>query len=254
MATLPCRGSACCCACCSCCCCWTLRGWRHYLAGALLVVLVVGPVKIDRELQVPGGNCCACSLLWHIAENNSTFRYFEGALLVVVLDHLEFDAEILNEESLSGVFVVVLLLLLVVCCESTSQCSLFSNKRGRHSARVVVVLGTLWWATSPSGGGCAKLLGLVVNLTFAFRTLSFFLLLNLPASFPATSPPLNFPASFPATSPTLNLPASFPATSPTLNLPASFPATSPTLTRSKLWKTLHTAPLFLNLGVFVGRS
>ena len=72
-------------------------------------------------------------------------------MLVVVLDHLEFDAEILNEESLSGVFVVVLLLLLVVCCESTSQCSLFSNKRGRHSARVVVVLSTLWWATSSCG-------------------------------------------------------------------------------------------------------
>ena len=35
------------------------------------------------------------------------------------------------------------------------------------------------------------------------------------------------------------------------NLPASFPATSPTLARSKLWKTLPTAPLFLNLGVFV---
>ena len=97
-------------------------------------------------------------MLWHIAENNSTFRYFEGALLVVAVDHLEFGAEILNEKSLPGVFVVVvvvvvvvLVLVLVVCCESTSQSSLFSNKRGRHSARVVVVLSTLWWATSSCG-------------------------------------------------------------------------------------------------------
>ena len=78
MATLPCGGCACCA------CCWTLRGWRHYLAGAVLVVLVVILDKIDRELQVPGGTG-VCSVLWHIAENNSTFRYLEGALLVVVV-------------------------------------------------------------------------------------------------------------------------------------------------------------------------
>ena len=72
----------------------------------------------------------------------------------------------------------------VVCCESRSQRSLFSNKRGRHSARVVVVLSILWWATSSCGGRCAKLLGLVVNLTFTFRNLSLFPLLHLLTSIP----------------------------------------------------------------------
>ena len=50
----------------------------------LVVVVVVVVGKIDRELQVPGGTG-VCSVLWHIAENNSTFRYLEGALLVVVV-------------------------------------------------------------------------------------------------------------------------------------------------------------------------
>ena len=115
-------------------------------------------------------------MLWHIAENNSTFRYFEGALLVVAVDHLEFDAEILNEKGLSGVFVVVVVVVvvvvLVVCCDSTSQRSLFSNKRGWRSARVVVAPSILWWAIlSCGGGGCARL---VISLFRFAIWISFF--------------------------------------------------------------------------------
>ena len=93
-------------------------------------------------------------------------------MLVVAVDHLEFDAEILNEKGLSGVFVVVLVVVLVVCCDSTSQRSLFSNKRGWRSARVVVAPSILWWAILSCGGrSCARL---VISLFRFAIWISFF--------------------------------------------------------------------------------
>ena len=165
MATLPCGGSACCCACC-----WTLRGWRHYLAGALLVVLVVGPVKIDRELQVPGGTavrvlCCGTSL-------RTTARFVEGALLVViVVDHLEFDACILNEERQRGgllVFVVVV----VVVDDRSATCF---QTHGGGTRLVLLLLGAFCGGRFHlAGGGLCK----VGNLAFPFRNLGSFLSLE----------------------------------------------------------------------------
>ena len=96
-------------------------------------------------------------------------------MCVVAVDHLEFDAEILNEKRLSGVFVVVVVVVvvvLVVCCDSTSQRSLFSNKRGWRSARVVVAPSILWWAILSCGGrSCARL---VISLFRFAIWISFF--------------------------------------------------------------------------------
>ena len=72
------------CSCCCSCCCWTLRGWRHYLAGALLVVVlvvlvVVGPF-VDGDTTLRG--LCLLSLLLVLSRSIVSFKS-PGELLCV---------------------------------------------------------------------------------------------------------------------------------------------------------------------------
>ena len=65
-------------------CCWTLRGWRHYLAGALLVVVlvvlvVVGPF-VDGDTTLRG--LCLLSLLLVLSRSIVSFKS-PGELLCV---------------------------------------------------------------------------------------------------------------------------------------------------------------------------